>query len=346
MRLRAEQLEDRLKRNTLDPLYLLSGDEPLQSVELAAAVRRVASEAGVEERVVLEVERGFDWSALAGEANAMSLFASRRLIELRLGTASPGKEGAQCLRSYVDAAPTENVLLITAGKFDRRVQQAQWFKALERAGVVVQLWPIEVRALPGWLQRRAVARGGRISEAAAAIVADRLEGNLLAAAQEVERLLLLHPQQEIDVDSVLASVDDSARYDIFSLADAALAGDATRTLRVLNGLRSEGVDPTSVSWVLTREIRLLAAIRDALADGQEEGRVFTQHRVWDKRKPLIRKALARLSAAEHSMLLLAAVRIDRVVKGVIRRDPWEEITWLCLGLSSLRFERINRALLL
>ncbi len=345
MRLRAEQLQNRLQNGALSPLYLFSGDEPLQSIELADAVRGAARRAGIEERIVLEVERGFDWNSLQTEANSMSLFATRRLIELRLGSASPGKEGGQCLRNYAQRPAPDDVLLITAAKFDRRVQQSQWFKAIEQIGVVVQLWPIELKALPDWLQRRTAARGTRMSKDAAELIAERVEGNLLAAAQEVERLLLLHPGEEIESDTVLASVDDSARYDIFTLADAALAGDAVRTLRVLHGLREVGVDATSVSWVLMREIRLLAVIHDALAAGQDEARVFAEQRIWDKRKPLVRGALKRLRYADYGNLLRAAARIDRVVKGIIRRDPWAELTWLCLALSNQRFDRIQAALL-
>jgi DNA polymerase-3 subunit delta len=345
MKVRADQLEDRLSTGKLSPIYLLTGNEPLQTTELGDAIRAAARKAGADERIKLQVEKGFNWSDLNSEADAMSLFASKRLIDLDVGDSKLGNEGSAALIEYAERPPGDDILLVTAGKFDRRVPQSKWFKAVERVGTVVQLWPIDIKTLPGWLKRRASSRGARLSDQAAQLIAERVEGNLLAAAQEVEMLVLLNPGATIEADDVRAAVADSSRYDIFALADCALAGDAKRTRRILEGLRREGVEPAAVSWVITRELRSLGAMHEALRTGQRESEVFAAHRVWEKRQPLVRRALKRLPEADNWRLLGLAQRVDRVIKGVIARDAWEDLTWLCLGLSGLKFDRVQDSLL-
>ncbi len=345
MKVRADQLEERLGAGKLDRIYLLTGNEPLQSAELGDAIRTAARQAGADERIKLKVESGFNWADLGVEADSMSLFSSRRLLELDVGDAKLGKEGSAALVEYAERPPSDDILLVIAGKLDRRVQQSKWFKAVERAGTVVQLWPIDLKTLPGWLKRRASKRGVGLSDTAAQLIAERVEGNLLAAAQEVEILVLLNPEGTIEAEDVYAAVADSSRYDIFTLADCAMSGDAKRTHRILEGLRREGVEPAAVSWVITRELRSLAAMHQALRGGKAEAEVFAAHRIWEKRKPVVRRALQRLGEQENWRLLRLAARVDRVIKGVISHNAWEDLTWLCMALSDLKFDRVQDSLL-
>lgn len=324
---RFEQLAGLLEK-PLAPIYLLSGDEPLQLGEAADAVRAAARAQGYSERQVMHVETGFDWSSLLAEAGSLSLFAERRLLDLRLPSAKPGDAGARALTGYAGQPPEDTLLLITCGKLDSSQQRSKWFTALERAGVVVQVWPVEPARLPEWVARRMRAHELSPSPAAAALLADHVEGNLLAAAQEIEKLRLLNGPGEIDAEAVAAAVADSARFDVFALADAALAGDAVRSARVLYGLRAEGVEPVLVLWALARELRSLAALAFAARGGEGLEAAMGRLRVWPRRKPLITQALRRHSAARWRALLARSARIDRLIKGMEPGNAWDELLQL------------------
>lgn len=333
MRLKPEQLAQHLKQ-TLAPVYLVSGDEPLQVMEAADAVRARAKQAGCDERLLFEVERGFNWGQFLEARASMSLFSQQRLLELRLPSGKPGVDGAKALQDYL-AAPAGDVLLIIAGKLEKESQQAKWFGAIERAGAVVQVWPVEPGQLPGWVERRMRAKGLLPTPEAVALLAERVEGNLLACAQEIEKLALLHEGAAVDAATIAAAVTNSARYSVYDLVDRALAGDAPHALRVLQGLRGEGEEPVLVLWALAREIRLLAQMRASIDAGASIDRVFTEHRIWDKRKPLLRSALQRHQASACRKLLRRAAAVDRTIKGAAPGDAWDELMRLAAVLAGV-----------
>jgi len=332
VRLRPEQLAARLREGLL-PVYLIAGDEPFQLEEAAASVREAAKAAGHTSREVFWAEAGFDWPRLAGAADSLSLFAERRLVELRLPSGKPGAEGGKVLAAWCENPPPDTLLLIIAGKLDKAQQNSKWFKAVDKVGAVVQVWPVEAAALPAWIARRMQARGMQPTPEAVALLAERVEGNLLAADQELEKLRLLTGGGPVDADQVAAAVSDSARYDVFGLVDAALAGDAARAARMLFGLRGEGVAANLVLWALTRELRALAAMSRALAAGQPQAAVFKAHRVWDKRKGPVQAALRRHPARRWQALLWQAGELERVVKGQASGSPWEELLQLTLKIA-------------
>ena len=339
MKIRYEQLSSHLQQG-LQPIYLLSGDEPLQLMEAADAIRSRARELGFGEREVLHAEAGFDWNSLGAASGSLSLFAEQRLLELRLPSGKPGREGGAALADYAADPPPDTVLLIVSGKVDGASQKSKWFKALEKAGVTLQVWPVEPAKLPGWVMARMRSRGMQPTAEAAQMLAERVEGNLLAAAQEVEKLRLLYGnaagEAAIDVAQVEEGVADSARYDIFELVDTALLGDAGRTARVIEGLRGEGVEPILVLWALLREIRSLALMADELVRGSSFEAVLGQFRVWEKRKGPVRAGLQRHNLKRWQQLLRRAGRIDRMIKGAEPGNPWDELLQLALLMAGVR----------
>jgi DNA polymerase-3 subunit delta len=324
LRVRPDQLAAHL-RKTLAPLYLVFGEEPLQSQEAADAIRAAARERGYDERECLMVEAGFDWETLRQRAASRSLFAGRRLLDLRLGNAKPGDLGAKALADYAARPADDLVLLITAGKLDWQTQKSRWFAALDGAGVVVQAAPVELGQLPGWIDRRLRSRGLNPTPDAVTLLGERVEGNLLAAAQEIEKLVLLVDGRELTVEAVLAAVGDSARYSIYDFVDAALLGKPERVTRILDGLRGEGVEPVLVNWALHQEVRRLAALVFARNQGQALEAALAEQKIWDKRKPLMRQALQRLTLADGRTLLRACARTDRMIKGAETGSPWDAL---------------------
>ena len=334
MKLKFDQLAPNLERMGLAPIYLLTGDEPLQRMEAADEIRAFAGRQGFDERIVLTVESGFDWSALQHARDNRSLFATRRLIELRLLEAKPGQEGAQALVAYANKPPDDTVLIIIASKFDKRVQQSQWFKALDANGVVIQVRPTEPRQLPAWIIDRMAGRGVHVTPEAATLIAERVEGNLLAAAQELDKLLLLRPNAAIEANDVLDAVADSARFDVFALVDTALEGDAGRSIRILMGLCSEGVEASLVLWALARELRAMSVMAEKMDLGL--ARVFADFRVWERRRPIVKRALERHGARDWQGLLREAATIDRIIKGVTPGDAWDALKCLCLNIAGVK----------
>lgn len=332
MRLRPEQIPAHLAKG-LASVYLVSGEEPFQLEQVSSAIRHKAQELGHADRQIMHVERGFDWQQLTASADALSLFADKRLLELRLPSGKPGDAGSKALQRYCDNLPEDIVLLIMAGKLEKSQQNTRWFKALEQSGVVVQVWPIEVDKLPLWIKHRMQLRDMQPTAEALAMLADRLEGNLLAADQELEKLRLLTGGGMVDADQVAAAVSDSARYDVFSLVDTALLGDAARAVRILYGLQSEGVEPVLVLWALGREIRSLAGMSYAMQQGQAMGQVMAQYRVWDKRKRSVQAALRRYPLKRWQGLLWQVGAIERVIKGQATGKPWDELLQLTLKVA-------------
>ena len=334
MRIRPDQLAAHL-RKTLAPLYLVFGEEPLQSQEAADAIRVAARGRDYGERECLTVEAGFDWDTLRQRAASRSLFASRRLLELRLGNSKPGDAGAKALSEYAARPANDAVLLITAGKLDWQTQKSRWFAALDGAGAVVQAAPVESGQLSVWIERRLRSRGLNPTPDAVTLLSERVEGNLLAAAQEIEKLALLVDSRELTVEAVLAAVGDSARYSIYDFVDAALLGKPERVTRILDGLRGEGVEPVLANWALHQEVRRLATLAFARDHGQALEAALAEQKIWDKRKPLLRQALQRLTLTDSRALLRACARTDRLVKGAETGSPWDALLTTGLRLAGV-----------
>ncbi len=336
MRLKAEQLESHLARAGLAPVYYLSGDEPLQMMEAADHIRRAARREGFAERSILTVMRGFDWNELQQEAASMSLFASRRLIELRLGEHKPGREGAAAFVEYAAGLNADNVLLITSAKIDKRTQQSKWFKALDEHGVTVQVWPLAPGRLADWIMQRCRRQGKTIQPDAAALIAQRVEGNLLAARQELEKLCLLCDKPDIDSSDVMNSVVDSARFDVFALIECAYLGRHERVARMLRGLKNEGVEAIAVFGALMWEFRRTCAIAYALEEGAAKEQLFHSFRIWQQRKAALEAVLRRLDTKQFAGLLCDAAAIDKTLKGALAGDAWDKIEAFLFRLAGVR----------
>lgn len=334
MQIKAEQLAANLRQQLLS-VYFVSGDEPLLVQEACDQIRTAARAQGCSEREVYSVEPGFDWNGFLQAGDAMSLFADRKLLELRIPSGKPGDQGSKAIQAYCERPSPDNVLLIQAGKIDAAARKGKWHKALEGAGAVVQVWPIEVRQLPGWAMRRMKDKGLHASQEAVALLVERVEGNLLACVQEIEKLLLLYGPGEITLEQVASSVADSSRFDIFTLVDAALQGDSVRSSRIVQGLRAEGVEPILVLWALTREIRSMANMAADARNGGVE-KALAKARVWDKRKPLVRAGLKRHSPRQWQSLLRRCAQIDGMVKGAQAGNVWDELLELSLLLGGVQ----------
>jgi DNA polymerase-3 subunit delta len=332
MRLRPEQLGRHLQQQLL-PVYVITGDEELLVQECCDQVRGAAREGGCGEREVHDAGlNGFSWQDLLAGAASMSLFAERRLVELRLPSGKPGKEGGKALCDYLALASGDDVLLLRAGRIDRQSTNSKWFKALDAAGAVVQVWPVRPDELPRWLQQRLGDAGLDIDREALALLCDRVEGNLLAAVQEVEKLKLLAEGSHVGVDTVTASVADSARFNLFDLPDAALRGDARGSLRLLQGLRATGTEPLTALWALEKDLRLLCAAREDCDRGAGAGQALSARGVWNSRLPQLQAALARHDEASLTDLLQQAVAVDGSIKGYADGRPWDRLERLVVDL--------------
>jgi DNA polymerase-3 subunit delta len=334
MRLRVDQLAKHLEGG-LAPVYVLGGDEPLQIQEARDAIRTAAARQGFNERVLLSAESGFDWNALRAHADSLSLFGDKLVIDVRLVSGKPGDAGARALKDYATNPPQDNLLVVSMDKFDRGSASTQWYKALEGAGAAIRTWPVDANHLGGWIRQRAGARGLTLSAPAAQALGERVEGNLLACAQEIDKLHMVHGESRLDLEDVLRSVADSARFDVFDLVDAALAGDSARSVRILRGLREEGVAPPLLAWALTRELRALCRMAADLSSDSDVDQVMGRHRVWDKRRGLVSKALRRHPAAVWLDVLRQAARADRITKGAAPGNPWDALELLTLAMGGV-----------
>jgi DNA polymerase-3 subunit delta len=322
VRIRFPDLNRQLQKG-LAPLYLVTGDEPLQLGEATDAIREAARANGYDSRDVIDADRNFNWDELAAEANSLSLFAEQRILDLRIPSGKPGASGGKALVEYVERPAADTLLLITMPKLERSQTTSKWFKAIDKAGAVIQVWPLSEAQLPPWIEQRMRERGLIPRPGVTALLAERIEGNLLAAAQEIDKLLLLQGPGGVSTEQLLAAVSDSARYDVFDLVDSALAGKTARSLRILNGLQGEGTPAPVVLWALSREIRMLAELAHEVAKGCPPQRAVGQRReIWEKRKPLVGKALQRLTPSKWRRLLLLCGYADRAVKGREKGDPW------------------------
>ena len=341
MQIKSDQLGNHLAKG-LRPLYTVWGDEPLLAQEAGDAIRTVARAAGYGERQVHTVAGAhFDWSGLLGAAMAMSLFSDKQLIEIRLPSGKPGKDGSEALQRYCEHPSDGVVTLVQLPRLDRTQQSSAWFNALDGAGLTVRVEPVERRALPAWIAQRLSRQGQRVpagdgGQQTLAFFADRVEGNLLAAHQELQKLALLYPKGELSFEQVEEAVLNVARYDVFKLGEAVLAGQVGRALRMLDGLRAEGEAAVLVLWTLAEDIRALKRVREAVDQGKPLPLALREGRVWGLKEKLFERALPLLSDHQLAHLVEAASLCDGIVKGLKHpawpHDPWEALRQLALML--------------
>ena len=346
MRVRPEQLERRLGHG-LASVYVVHGDEPLQREESLDAIRAAARAAEFAERIVLHAESGFDWGELQTHAASLSLFAERRLIDLRMPGGSPGRDGGPVLAQYAANPPPDMVLLLSCRRLDRRSTSTKWFRALEGAGDVVEVFPVSARDLPRWIADRGAARGVAFERDAAGALAERSEGNLLACAQEIDKLRLLCEGRPVTVDDVMGTVADSARFGAFDLIDPALEGDGARSVRILRVLRDEGFEPIHVLGSLTWAIRGICGIAAGLEGGARLDDVLRGgFGAWWRRRHLVQRALSRMPRRGWVRLLGVAEGADRMLKGSPARsgamvrwsrdDGWQGLERLVLAMCRVK----------
>ncbi len=314
-------------QHSLASSYLVSGDDPLLTGEAADAIRARAKAAGFSERDVHFMERGADWNDVRAATGNLSLFASRRLVEIRLPTGKPGTAGNSTLSELLSRQDPDTLFLILAPRLDRDAQSADWVRAVEAQGAWVQVWPVDPDRLVSWLRARSRRMKLEVSDEALELLAERTEGNLLAASQELEKLRLLAPGGRANAETVLESVADSARFDVFQLGEAALAGDAPRALRILAGLRAEGVEPTLALWSLTK------AIRDIWGATASPGGF--RPRGWQRQAAALDKGVQRAPRLPFAALALRAARADRMVKGRLTGNAWDEIALLAADICAI-----------
>jgi DNA polymerase-3 subunit delta len=333
MRISTEQLQQHLARD-LKPLYAVFGDEELLALEAADRIRARARADGHTDRQVLTADSSFKWGELAFAGNSRSLFATRRILELRIPTGKPGNEGAEALQRYCELLPPDTVTLVQLPGIEWRTQKTGWFESLERAGVAVEAKAVSRKVLPDWLAGRLRAQNQEADRDTLDLIADRVEGNLLAAHQEVQKLALLLPAGTVAHEQVRQAVLDVARYDVFNLGEALLEGDVLRLARMIDGLRSEGTAPPLVLWAIAEEIRTIGRVLEAAAAGKTPSQMWRDLRVWgSNHQALMQQNLRRYSREQVEAGIAHAARVDRMVKGLIRGDVWDELLQLALRFA-------------
>ena len=330
MQLKGEQLAAHLGRE-LKPVYVVYGDEPLLVIEAADSIRAAARRNGFDEREVFTAISGFNWIELHHAAGSMSLFGGRKLIDLRIPTGKPGREGSAAIQDYCARPSPDALLLVTLPGLDWSEEKAAWLKALTEAGVAVKLIPPNLAELPSWIAGRLRRQQQSADSDGLRFIAERVEGNLLAAHQEILKLGLLFPTGELSLQQIQEAVLNVARYDLDGLREALLAGDVARLTRTLDGLQQEGEAPPLVLWAITEEVRALAQVKAGLKDRQPLDVLLKDARVWGTRQALFKRALQRIDSDKADAELAHAAGIDRMIKGIGGGDVWNE--FLRLGLS-------------
>ena len=341
MQVRAEALDAHLEKS-LAPLYVISSDEHLLSMEAADRIRKRARSTGFSEREVLIVDRYFKWGELTSSQQSMSLFGDKKLIELRMPTGKPGKEGGQALQEYAAscAASTtadETLTLITLPKLDWATQKSAWVGALQRTAVFIDIPVVERNQLANWIGQRLAAQGQSADKIALEFMVERVEGNLLAAHQEIRKLGLLYPEGRLTVEQVHDAVLNVARYDVFKLSEAMLAGDVPRLVRMLEGLKGEGEALPLVLWALADEIRTLLKLKLGVNDGRPLAMLMKEYRIWGPRERLIPNAIARVTLRTLQTAMHESAQIDKMIKGLRARefagDSWDALLQLAMRIA-------------
>ena len=332
MQLKLDDLDSHLARG-VKSLYVVHGDEPLLALEAGDAIRAAARKAGAAEREVMVVEPGFKWDAFLGANANASLFGDRKFVDLRIPSGKPGVEGGRALEAFAARPNPDHVTLITLPRLDRATQASAWFAALAGAGATVAVYPVEREALPRWIADRLARQRQRASAETLAFLADRCEGNLLAARQEIEKLALLLPEGALEHAAVEAAVADVARYDVFELSEAWLAGDATRAVRVLRALEAEGEAATLAVWQFAEDVHALAAVTTLMRNGTPAAAAVRTARVWGRRQAAMERAARRVAPSLVAPLLVAAAALDALAKGIGRGNAWDDLETAALALA-------------
>lgn len=328
-----DKLEGQLAKGLL-PLYIVSGDEPLLVQESADLIRHALQNAGFTERDLFHVDAKFDWEQVLYSNGSMSLFAEKKILELRMSSAKPGDKGAKALTELCGNISDDTCVLLVMPRIDAAAQRTKWFKIVSAVAGLVQVWPVDAKQLPRWIDNRFKRTGLKASRDAVLALVEKIEGNLLAAVQEIERMKLCATDNHIDVDMVMGGVADSSRYDVFVLIDAALEGNVKRSIKVMDGLQLEGVEPLYLNSMLAREIRSLSAMSFKIEQGQTPDAVMQSARVWANRKGPVGACLQRHNTAELEQMQLRLGVVDRMVKGLAKGRAWDELTSMVLELSS------------
>lgn len=336
MQLRPEALEGHLAKG-LAPLYVITSDEHLLALEAADRIRKTARAQGYTERDVLTVERNFKWGELLAANQAMSLFGDKKLIELRIPSGKPGKDGSAALQGYAKDLSPDNLTLITLPKLDWQTAKTSWVAALQQAAVYIEIPNVERAQLPGWIGMRLSSQGQSAERQSLDFIADRVEGNLLAAHQEIQKLGLLYEPGKLSFAQVHDAVLNVARYDVFKLSEAMLAGDPARLARMLDGLKGEGEALPLVLWAVSEEIRTLLKLKSGMAQGRPLGALLKEYRIWGPRERMVEPALRRVSIATLEAALKEAAQVDRMVKGLRAKafagDAWDAMLQLALRVA-------------
>jgi DNA polymerase-3 subunit delta len=333
MKITTEDLPQHLSRG-LGPLYVIHGEALLLAIEAADMIRAAAREGGYSERETLIAEQGFKWAELRNSAQSMSLFGDRKVIDLRIPSGKPGVEGGQALQEHCETLGPDTLTLISLPRLDGATMKSKWFTTLEQHGIAIAAEEVSLAALPAWIAARLKRQGQSADADTLAFLAQRVEGNLLAAFQEIQKLALLFPAGALSFDQVKDSVMDVARYDVFKLSEAMLAGDSERYVRILDGLRAEGTATVLILWAIAEDIRTLARISRAMQRGGNLSGALRDARVWGVRQKLVERAVRRFTPAFAERALKQAAQIDKLVKGLRQGDVWDEL--LQLGVRCAR----------
>lgn len=335
MKTRSDQLNAVLQRYTGASTFMVLGEEPLQSQEASDSLRRWLKTKGFTERDLHHVDGHFSWDSVILSTNALSLFADRKLLEIRVGSHKINKGDGQVLFDWLKNPSPDTALLLIIDKVDAAGRKSSWFKQIESQGILVEVHAPDTSQLTQWLSQRANSLGMHLDQDALQILCERIEGNLLAAQQELAKLQLLYADQQITLEQVIASVSDSSRYDVFALTEAAIARQPERCEKILTALIHEGLEAPVILWALTREIRTLYNVQLALQQGQAYDSICQKERIWGKRKVLMRKASQALSAASLESMLQSAAIADQAIKGIRKENSWLLIRQITLKLSGV-----------
>ncbi len=340
MRIKPEQLPQHLQKQPTS-LYTLFGSEPLLMQEAADLIRDHARRQGYTERELLVSEQHFDWTSLLNAGSNISLFGERKIIDIRIPSGKPGKEGGKAIEAYCNALPPDILTLVTLPRIDKQGQATKWFKALETSGTMIPVYALERDRLSDWIGQRLARQQQKADAATLQFLADQVEGNLLAAHQEIQKLALLYPGGHLTFAQVKDVVLNVARYDVFQLADAMLAADTARFVRILNGLQGEGTPPLLILATLAESVRQLISIQQGLADGQPPAQLLQAARVWGDRQKLVMTAVKRIKPQILLQGLSQAATIDQMVKGVAQGDVWDALLQLGMRMGGSDFQRIH-----
>jgi DNA polymerase-3 subunit delta len=334
MKLHAHQLAVHLKQ-PLAPLYLISGDVPLLVQEANDQLRQAALQQGYTERQVLTLDTGFNWQQLHDTTHHLSLFSSKRLFELRLTTSKLGDAGNKVLEAYSNHAPSDVILIITMPKLESATQSTRWFKAFDKHGVIIQVWPVEVTQMPRWITQRLKDAGLHATPEGVALLADSCAGNLLAAAQAIEKLRLLFSPGKVETNDIAHITSDNGQFDVFQWVDTVLQGQQPKhVIRMLNTLRTSGIEPILILWALTRDLHQITHMAHHIAQGKNINQVLQTSGVWEKRKPLFTRHLQQHKLPYWYQVLQRATQIDRMLKGIESGNVWDSLEQIGLDICT------------